>query len=175
MRSPLLTLIALIGIAAPVTGIAQTYLTPEQVLEQQKLDANFLVPSHQRGARWASDLEAELSRQRHPSIIQQPGDPVQDDGLPPPVDVSGSENVAPVVPVSANPYQNLDPLTVRLLARLEQQNLFLQSTLQSTAGQNGAPLADTGPAAVLSILAMGGATLWTLRRAKVLERFVGEL
>lgn len=174
MRSRLLTIVAVIGLAAPMTGIAQSYLTPEDVLQQN--DNAFLVPSHHRGARWTSDLEAQLSRDRHPSVIQDPWDPVQDNGLPPPVqqdDFANLDQSAP--PVQSNPYGNLDPITARLLARLEQQNSILASSLQSTAGQNGAPLAQTGPAAILSVIVMLVATVLTLRRARILEKFVRDM
>ncbi len=174
MRSRFLAIIALIGILAPVTGIAQAYLTPEEVLEQQKIDNAFLVPGGRRGARWSAELDAELSRQRHPSIIQEPWDPVQDDGLPPPMEITEEPVYEEPVVAPVNPYGAIDPVTARLMARLEQQNLLLQSVLQSTAAQKDAPLAGTGPAAVLSVMAMAGAVLWTLRRAKVMERFIGE-
>ena len=69
-----------------------------------------------------------------------------------------------------SPYYGLDPITARLLARLEQQNVLLQSQI---AG--GQPLAKTGPAAVLSMIAILAATAFTLRRARGLERFTQEL
>ncbi|NOS66991.1 MAG: hypothetical protein HOO67_01325 [Candidatus Peribacteraceae bacterium] len=175
MRSRLLTIVAVIGFLAPLTGIAQSYMTPEQFLEQN--DQEFLIPGGHRGAQWRADLEAELSRDRHPTIVREPWDPVQDDGLPPPValeeeEFSDYEDLSPVEPIQ--PYGNLDPVTARILARLAQQNSLLTSTLQSTAGANGAPLAGTGPASVIAVLAMVVAIVWTLRRARILERFVQE-
>ena len=118
-----------------------------------------------------ANVEAQQSMDRHPSVIHQPGDPVQDNGLPPPVaqdntDTQQIDTFATIPPT--NPYGNIDPVTARLLARIEQQN----SILQSQIAQTGRPLAQTGPAAILSVIAMLGATLWTLRRARVLERFV---
>jgi hypothetical protein len=165
MRSRLLTIVALVGLAAPVTAVAQSYLTPEQIL-QQNGDA-FLVPSHKRGAQWQADLQTQQNLDRHPSIVHQPGDPVVDDGLPPPVAIDESLP-QPATGVTQNPYGSLDPLTARLLARMEQQNMLLQSQLFGT----GAPLAQTGPAAILSVMAMAGAIILTLRRARVLSKFV---
>lgn len=169
MRSRLLAIVALIGLAAPVTGIAQSYMTPEDVFEQT--DGAFLIPSGKRGAEWRANLESEMNIARHPSIIREPWDPVQDTGLPPPVALE-DDNLAgfdDLPPVSQMPlYGGLDPTTARLLARLAQQN----SILASTAAANGAPLAGTGPASVIAVLAMLGATVWTLRKARTLGRFV---
>ncbi len=171
MRLPLLAIVTTIGLATPLTGIAQSYLTPEQVLQQN--NGAFLVPSHQRGAQWTADLNAQQNADRHPVVSHDPWDPVQDDGIPPPP-AAMLEEVQPALPPPAaiNPYQGMDPITARLLARLEQQNSILQSSLLSTAAQNDAPLAQTGPAAILSVIAMAGATVWTLRRARGMERFV---
>lgn len=172
MRSRLLLTIALVGFVAPLTGMAQSYMSPEDVLQQN--NNAFLVPSHQRGAQWAVEMEAQLSRERHPSIIREPWDIVQDDGLPPPIAID--EQFYPDQPIDPMPaYQQpsgIDPLTARLLARLAQQNSILTSTMPSTAGYNNAPLAQTGPAAVLVVIAMAIATVVTLRKARVLERFV---
>ena len=168
MRSRLLTIVAVIGFVAPITGIAQSYMTPEQVLQQN--DGAFLMPTHHRGAVAQANLEAQLSMDRHPSVIHEPWDPVQDNGLPPPVALDQPTDVQPVTQQQPTGYSNLDPLTARLLARLAQQN----SILASTAAANGAPLAGSGPAATLSVIAMVGAGLWTLRKARLLERFIRE-
>ncbi len=170
MRSRLLITVALIGFCAPLTGIAQSYMTAEDVLLEN--DGAFLVPSHQRGAQWSADLEQQLRMDRHPSIIQEPWDPVHDDGLPPPeFEPAITEDFQDFVPPPQN-YGGLDPLTARLLARLAQQNSILASTIAQT--QSDKPLAQTGPAAVLSVIAMVAAVLWTLRRARMLQRFVQE-
>lgn len=166
MRSRLLTIVTLVGLAAPLTGIAQSYLTPEQVLEQN--DGAFLVPGGRRGAQWAADLQVQQSIDRHPSIIQEPWDPVVDNGLPPAISEDDLLPVGSASVYDTNPYGGLDPLTARLLARLAQQN----SILASTAWQNNAPLAGTGPMTTLTVIAMAVATLWTLRKARLLERFV---
>lgn len=167
MRTHLLTAIAFIGLAAPVTGITQSYMTPEQVLQQN--NGAFLVPGHQRGAEWAANLQAQQSIDRHPSIIREPWDPVVDNGVPP---VPASElQYIPQPFATGGQYQGLDPTTARLLARLAQQNSILASTLNNS----GAPLSQTGPAATLMAGVMIVATILTLRRAKVLERFVREL
>lgn len=170
MRSRLLTIVTVIGLAAPITGIAQSYMSPEDVLQQN--DGAFLIPSRSRGSQWRADFEAQLSRERHPSILKEPWDVVQDEGIPPPIadEEFIDESLRPVDTMPT--YGGLDPMTARLLARLAQQNSLLTSTLQSTAGANGAPLAGTGPASILAVLAMGAATLWTLRKARMLGRFV---
>lgn len=174
MHSRLLAIVTVIGFLAPVTGIAQSYMTPEQFLQEN--DNAFLIPGGPRGAKWNSDMNAQLNIDRHPVIYREPWDPVQDDGLPPPVTAEGDfeylEDSRPVEPAPA--YGGLDPVTARLLARLAQQNSLFGSALQSTAAANGAPLAGTGTASVITIIAMIAATLWTLRRARVLERFVRE-
>jgi hypothetical protein len=164
MRKRLLTIaIGLIGLMAPLAGIAQSYLTPEQVLQEG--NEAFIVPGRHRGARWIADLEAQMSRDRHPSIIKEPWDPVVDNGLPPPV---VQEDAMPVAEApTQNPYYGLDPVTARLLARLEQQNMLLQSQIAGNA-----PLAQTGPAAVLSVMAVLAAVGLTLRRARSMERLV---
>lgn len=167
MRSQLITLIALVGLAAPVTGIAQSYMTPEEVLQQN--DGAFLVPGHSRGAAWAANQQAQQYNERHPAIVTDPGDPVQDNGIPPPdftIWNDGQSNQ----PAMQNQYGNLDPTTARLLARLAQQNSILASTIQ---GQR--PLAQTGPAAILVVIAMMIATGITLMRARGLERFLREI
>ena len=174
MRSRLLTIVAVAGLLAPLTGIAQSYMSPEDFLQQN--DEQFLIPSGHRGSQWRADMNAQLNQDRHPSIIREPWDPVQDDGLPPPVamedDYSTVDYLPPAEPTPV--YGGLDPTTARLLARLAQQNSLMNSALQSTAGANGAPLAGTGPASVVAVMAMVGAMAWTLRRARVLERFVRE-
>ncbi len=167
MRSRLLTIVALVGLAAPVAGIAQSYMTPEEVLQQN--NGAFLVPGHSRGAQWAADQQAQQYNERHPSIVTDPGDPVQDNGIPPP-DFAIWDDGQSDQPVMQNQYGNLDPTTARLLARLAQQNSILASTM---SGQ-GAPLAQTGPAAILVVIAMMIATGVTLMRARILERFVRE-
>lgn len=169
MRTKILLLVALVGFAAPLTGIAQSYMSPEDVLQQN--DGAFLVPGHQRGAQWAANYEAQLSRDRHPSIIREPWDPVKDDGLPPPTPVFDDSQYfdQPLAP-APTPYAGIDPLTARLLARLAQQN----SVLASTAAASNAPLAQTGPASVLIVTVMLIATVVTLRRARILEKFVRE-
>ena len=169
MHTKILTLIAVIGFAAPVTGIAQSYMTPEDMLQQN--NGAFLVPSHSRGTAWAANLEAQLSMERHPAIFHDPSEPMKDDGLPPPTPVENDQQFAdqPLGP-APSPYQGLDPLTARLLARLAQQN----SILASTVGNSGAPLAQTGPASMLMVIVMIIATVVTLRRARILERFVRE-
>ena len=168
MRSKILTLVALAGLAAPLTGMAQAYLSPEDVLNQ---NGDFLVPSHQRGARWAADLETQQSIERHPAIVHDPSDPVQDNGLPPPTMLENPTiEQEPLVPVPVNQYGSLDPLTARLLARLAQQN----SILASQQYQAGQPLAQTGPAGVLSVIVVILATVVTLFRARLLEKFVRE-
>ncbi len=172
MRTKILLLVALVGFAAPLTGIAQSYMSPEDVLQQN--DGAFLVPGHQRGAQWAVDYEAQLSRERHPSIVSEPWDPVKDDGLPPPTPVFDDSQFAdqPLPPAPApTPYAGIDPLTARLLARLAQQN----TVLASTASYNNAPLAQTGPASFLIVGVMLIATVVTLRRARILEKFVREI
>lgn len=174
MHSRLLAIVAVIGFLAPVTGVAQSYMTPEQFLQEN--DNAFLIPGGPRGAKWNSDMNAQLNIDRHPVIYREPWDPVQDDGLPPPMtaedDSEYLEAFRPVEQLSA--YGGLDPVTARLLARLAQQNSLLGSALQSTAAANGAPLAGTGTASIITIIAMIAATLWTLRRARALERFVRE-
>ncbi len=175
MRSHLLAIVAVAGFLAPLTGIAQSYMTPEQFLQEN--DNEFLIPSSHRGAQWRADLDAQLNRDRHPSIVREPWDPVQDDGLPPPIAEAAGEftqlDELPLVE-PAPTYGGLDPTTARLLARLAQQNSLLTSALQSTAATNGAPLADTGPASVIAVMAMIAATIWTIRKARVLEKFVRE-
>ena len=169
MRSRLLIAIAFIGLIAPLTGIAQSYMTPEDALLEN--DGAFLVPSHSRGTAWAADLQAQQNADRHPSVVQEPWDPIHDDGLPPPdaaFDTAATDTVEGVT-LSQN-YGGLDPTTARLLARLAQQNSILASTIAQT--QSEKPLAQTGPAAILSVIAMIAATIWTLRRARMLERFV---
>lgn len=165
MRSRLIAAIALMGLAAPLTGIAQTYLTPEQVLLQN--DGAFLVPSHNRGTAWQVELQDQQNIARHPSILRDPWEPVVDRGIPPP---NYPEIVTPSLTPAQAAYPGLDPVTARLLVRLAQQN----SILASTAAGN-APLAGTGPASTIAMLAMAAATIWTIRRARVLERFVKEL
>ena len=168
MRSRLITIVALVGLVTPIAGIAQSYLTPEQVLQQN--DGAFLIPSHHRGAVMITDLQAQQSLDRHPTIFRDASDPVVDNGLPPVIENGGAPT--PVVDLGIpNPYGGLDPVTARLLARLAQQNSLLESQMFGA----GRPLAQTGPASVLVVVAMAVATLWTLRRARVLERFVKEL
>lgn len=176
MRSRLLAIVAIVGFLAPLSGIAQSYMTPEQFLQDNNNE--FLIPSSHRGAQWRADLDAQLNRDRHPSIVREPWDPVQDDGLPPPVTEEEESTQLDGLPLAEGPaptYGGLDPTTARLLARLAQQNSLLTSALQSTAAANGAPLADTGPASVIAVMAMLAATAWTIRKARVLERFVREL
>lgn len=175
MRARLLSIVVVAGFLAPITGMAQSYITPEQFLQEN--DNAFLIPSGPRGAKWHSDMNAQLNLDRHPSIIREPWDAIQDDGLPPPAiadnDHGNTENFSPVEPTPT--YGGLDPTTARLLARLVQQNSLFASSLQSTAGANGAPLAGTGPASAVAAIVMAAATFWTLRRARTLERFVREL
>ncbi len=172
MRSHLLTIVAVAGLLAPLTGIAQSYMSPEDFLQQN--DEQFLIPSGHRGAQWHADMNAQLNQDRHPSIVRDPWDPVQDEGLPPPVALQEDYSDVEYMPEPTPTYGGLDPMTARLLARLAQQNSLLSSTLQSTAAANGAPLAGTGPASVIAVMAMLAAMAWTLRRARVLERFVRE-
>ncbi|MSR87194.1 hypothetical protein EXS70_03420 [Candidatus Peribacteria bacterium] len=169
MRSRLLTLIAVAGLLAPITGIAQSYMTPEQVLDQN--NGAFLIPGHQRGARWMADFEAQLSRDRHPAIITDPWEQEQIRLSQPPPVVFDDEGSFGQDYGQANPYSNLDPTTARLLARLAQQNSILASSL----GNSRTSLAQTGPAAILIVIVMAIATFLTIRKAKMLEKFVKEI
>lgn len=173
MRSLPISLAALLLLGTPAVTTAQSYLSPEQVLQQS--EDLFLVPGRKRGAQWWADLQAQQAVERHPSIIQEPWDMSNDAGIPPLMPQVEPEPTIvedyPVVPATS-PHTNLDPLTARLLERLIDANIMRSNVQQSTAADAGAPLADTGPASILAVLAMGGASLWTLRRARVLEKFV---
>lgn len=170
MRTKIFLLVALVGLAAPLTGIAQSYMSPEDVLQQN--DGAFLVPGRARGAAWAVAREAQLSLDRHPTIFRDQWEPVKDDGLPPPTPVvDDAQFMNQPIGSAATPYAGIDPLTARLLARLAQQN----SILASTAAGSNAPLSQTGPASVLIVGVMLIATIVTLRRARILERFVREI
>ena len=168
---PIHTLIAVTSVTMlvlPLIAGAQTYVSPEDVLLQH--DQAFLIPGHERGAKYWSDLQAQQSLERHQVFVNEPSDPIQDTGIPPPANI----NAYLPLPVAAvpqqvyNPYGNLDPLTIRLLARLEQQNALLSST----SAASGAPLAQSGPASILAVIAMMIAVGWTLRRARGMGRFM---
>jgi hypothetical protein len=184
MRSLLSAIVAAVCLLG-MTPVYAQYVSPEDMLYQQGYaspedvfgnnDAAFLVPSGKRGAQWTADVQAEQSYQRHPSILNEPWDPQQDNGVPapqyPPV-VYQPPVQQPTTPTS--PYSTLDPITARLLERLARDNVVNTTVgyMPSTAYGTGLPLAHTGPEAVLIVLAMVGAVGWTLRRARVLERFV---
>lgn len=165
-------------LAAPAFASAQSYMTPEQVLQSD--DSAFLVPGRQRGARRAADLQAEQSALRHPSMIEDPRDGVAKDALPPATTgtagISGTADVAAALDVAGYQQQTIvDPVTARLLARLLAKESLLQapgSSLQSTAGASGAPLTGSGPMTTIAALAVIPAGIWTLRRARMLQRFL---
>ena len=177
-----LVLAALPLLLPATTAYGQGYVLPETVLEEN--DAAFVQPSHKRGAEWNAQLESELSRQRHPVIYSDPGDRESWEStektppLPPepPLILEEEEVIVPEEDEGQASYDyGIDPLTARLLERLARDQLIraaLQPVLPSTAAVADAPLAGPGPAAILSVIAMGLASVWTLRRARGLEKFI---
>lgn len=168
MRSILTSIAIFTGIVLPTVGLSQAYLSPEQVLQQE--ESSFLRPGRQRGAQWAADLQVQQNIERHPVMVTYPWDPEPvANELPPPTQVP----VGQAMPMDeAFGYGN-DTVSNRLLERIAQEQMLLRTGfLASTAGYGRAPLAGTGPGAVIAAITMIGATVWTLRRARTLEKFV---
>jgi hypothetical protein len=165
MRAFLLSIVLTSGIFVPTLAATQSYLSPEEVLQQN--DSAFLRPGRVRGAQWAADLQAQQNVERHPSIVTDPWDPKPENELPPPV---LPESALPTggVPVGVG-----DPSTLQLLERIAQEQMLLRTgILGSTAGMYGAPLAGSGPESYVALGVMAIAGYWTLRKARNLEKFV---
>ena len=163
-------------IVAPSLAAAQQYLSPEEVL--QNGDSAFLVPTRKRGAQWAVEMQDQQSIDRHPSMLEEPWDPETNAAIPPPVEEEPLQgSVIPYQDYAANaqPQTVIDPLTARLLTRLLAREAILTApsyAQQSTAGGSGAPLAGSGPLTTIAALGIIPACVWTLRKARRLERFV---
>ena len=167
------TILALLLLLVPAAATAQ-YMTPEDVLQSE--DSAFLVPTlGRRGAQYADELQREQNRERHPSIVSEPGDSPWSDAVPPPTQgqlVPTDSTVG--IGTSGGQQVVVDPVTARILARLLAREELQGGYLPSTAGYKDAPLTGSGPASVIAILTLIPATVWTLRRARMLEKFVRE-
>ena len=169
------TFIALSLLLAPVTAAAQGYMSPEQVLQSE--DSAFLVPSRgPRGAQWAAQLERDLNAERHPSTLKEPWDASLNQAVPPPTQGELIPTESTTHAPSANDGYGqtvVDPVTARILARLLANESFKDSGYRpSTAGYKDAPLTGSGPASVIAALSLIPACIWTMRRARRLEKFM---
>ncbi len=165
MRATLTSIAIIAGIVVPAVGLGQAYLSPEQGLQQEQ--SSFLRPGHQRGAQWAAELQTQQNIDRHPSMVTSPWDPEPvADQLPPQTQVPIGQSVTP---------QDIggDSVSNRLLERIAQEQMLLRTGFLASTGTYGrTPLAGSGPESTLVIVTMVGATLWTLRRARLMEKFV---
>lgn len=166
MRSILTSIAIVTGIVIPTLSLGQAYLSPEQVLQQE--ESSFLRPGGPRGAQWAADLQVQQNIERHPVMVTYPWDPepvAQD--LPPPTQVP----IGQAIP--ADQLGGYDTVSNRLLERIAQEQMLLRTGfLASTAGYGRNPLAGTGPESVLVAVTIVGASIWTLRKARSMEKFV---
>ncbi len=115
-----------------------------------------------------------MNIERHPSIIREPWDTSLDKGIPPATqgELVPTETTANADPDGRYGQTIVDPVTARILARLlAKESLQDPGYLSSTAGYKGAPLSGSGPASVIATLALIPAGIWTIRRARKLERF----
>ena len=148
------------------------YLEPEEVLLRDQAAA--AIPHNQRQAQAAADKQEQDRIDRLMSSAPQP---------------ASSSSVAPVIttdttvhPSAGDGFQ-LDPITERLLLRLQNQNtqpqqntvyLLPDGTVHSSALHSGAPLAGSGPAQTAAICALFIAVGWTLWRAHKLQAGLSE-
>lgn len=141
------------------SGVGAQYLTPEDVLIR---DQNaILVPKNKREAQEAADAQDAARAAQHRSTLQEnSSEPVPENNPPVPTEEPLLRPSAPEEPEGYT--QELDPITLRLLERLRREST---QTLSSTALHSGAPLADTGPAEIMSVLTIIVAIGWTVRRS----------
>ncbi len=154
------TAVALLAASAFVP-VASAYLTPEEVLLQQEY---LLPPGAGEESVERVQRQQEVSarrREREQELIfdaQRPAAPAEEEAAP------------------AEPAPSTDELstfdvellrTLRLLERVEsRQQLARFGGEPLHAGAPRPGLAPTGAGAILTALAMLGATVWTLRRAR---------
>ncbi len=158
----MLSVLLFLSVLIP-TAHAQ-YLTPEDVL--------LSIPTNPRAAQQNASRQAAEAQNRSRPSVQEPGAQSSSSSA------ASSETLHPSPPVEETPVpvETLDPVTLRLLRRLQQRAhegppLPPSEVTQSTALHAGADLTGSGPAETATLAAIGlavGVTLWRSRR---LERF----
>lgn len=170
MRRSLLTTLGTALISSLVSILFSTtayaYLTPEQVLELNG-DAS-IVAGNQRASDTIISQQDAAAAGRHPITIQPYNSTVaqNDNGTthaaPPDISVTQSSSSA-----GNSLVLQLDPVTLRLLVRLQ-----AEKNGQNAVGtyHAGAPLTPSGPAGDVTAIVMIGSVVWTIWRAKRMEK-----
>jgi hypothetical protein len=166
----------------------QAYLTPEEVLDDSTMTTRFYAePVSDR------ELDDQVRRQQEESAARRKA---EQDALKPQVEPEEEEmhGAAPdeeetdleaLIKAlqelqgasSSSAADDTDAVSQRLLERIQQRQEDAQreAMLQQLLGNDqtlhsGAPLSDTGPAAILTVLAMAGAVGETWRRVRKAQR-----
>jgi hypothetical protein len=182
---------ALLSLALlPLT--AQAYITPEEELDEGTYSTRF-YEEPPRDTQAAFEEQQRISAERREAelnAIKPQPEPEEMHEAAPEEEQTDLDKMIELIKLlqSQNESENtpepapssLDPVTQRLLLRIEAQRDAAEraSLIQSLLGEDGetlhsgAPLADTGPATVLVVLAVAGAVAETWRRVRKTERAV---
>ncbi len=188
IRHLLLTGLLLAGTASPLT--AEAYLEPEDVLDDESLTTRFFAPppsnretadqvrkqQEESAARRAAEQEALKPKPEQPDEEELHGAaPEEEDQADLEALIKALQELQGASSSSAA--TGNDAVNQRLLERVqarqaaEQRAALLQQLLgNDQTMHSGAPLSDTGPAAVLTVLAMAGAVGETWRRVRKAQR-----
>lgn len=160
MRTKLITAALSLGLLAPLSALAYAgpnYLSPEDIL----LHGAFLEPPSARDAKAAVEAQTNYSAERR-RIEFEEGYAIQHPPEP--------EEVVEVAETEESPDLTAEDRkllsTLRLLNRIEDKQRTLSYGGDARLHGGAYPLAPTGPGAILSALAMMGATGWTLMYAR---------
>jgi len=164
----MLTLLPIVLALSQQPAMTVAYLTPEEVLLQEQMQ-NFdgytsYTPPNTRRARATGDEVAAERLLQHPSTLQPlggtPAEASSSSASSAPAasvtDAASSEHGAAVSPFT------LDPTTLRLLQRIERNNVRANSLLEA----QDRPLTPTGPAGYATVAVMLLAVGWTVWKAK---------
>ncbi len=187
IRHLLLTGLLLAGTVSPLT--AEAYLEPEDVLDDESLTTRFFAPppSNRETADQVRKQQEESAarREAEQAALKEPAaEPAEEDlhGAAPEEESTDLEALIKALQElqgasSSSTAGGDDAVNQRLLERIQarqeadQRAALLQQLLgDDQTMHSGAPLSDTGPAAVLTVLAMAGAVGETWRRVRKAQK-----
>lgn len=186
IRHLLLTGLLLAGTVSPLT--AEAYLEPEDVLDDESLTTRFFAPpppDRELADQVRKQQEESAARRKaeQDALKPKPAEPEEDmHGAAPDEEETDLEALIKALEElqgasSSSSASDDDAVNERLLERIQERQEASQraALLEQLLGDDqtlhsGAPLSDTGPAAVLTVLAMAGAVGETWRRVRKAQK-----
>lgn len=169
MRTRLLTTATLIAVLVPMAASAQ-YLSPEDVLLRDQ--SALSVPKNRREARQAAEEQQQQNTEKERPTVTEwwtTSSAPSSAAAVAPTDSEEDPTLHPSAPEEPG-LENLDPITLRFLRRLQQQNAG--TTMHSTALHSGADLSGTGPAETMTVMLVMAAIGWTIWRSRGMRQLV---